>query len=59
MGNIVYLNKDGNVMKLDKETIKWLRTYGYTLNSDEERYQKIKSKIKEIDPYSYYFYLAL
>ena len=48
MGNIVYLNKDGNVMKLDKETIKWLRTYGYTLNSDEERYQKIKSKIKEI-----------
>lgn len=45
--------------ELDKETIKWLRTYGYTLNCDDKRYQKIKSKIKEIDPYSYYFYIDL
>lgn len=45
--------------ELDKDSIKWLRTYGYTLNSDNKRYQKIKSKIKEIDPYSYYFYIDL
>lgn len=45
--------------ELDKETIKWLRTYGYTLNADDKRYQKIKSKIKEIDPYRYYFYIDL
>ena len=32
---------------------------GYTLNSDDKRFQKIKSKIKEIDPYSYYFYIDL
>lgn len=59
--DISYINSnmEGNRMKLDKETIKWLRTYGYTLNSDEVRYQKIKSKIKEIDPYSYYFYVDL
>ena len=50
---------EGNGMKLDKETIKWLRVYGYTLNSDDKRFQKIKSKIKEIDPYSYYFYIDL
>ena len=55
----INLNMEGNGMKLDKETIKWLRVYGYTLNSDDKRYQKIKSKIKEIDPYSYYFYIDL
>lgn len=55
----INLNMEGNGMKLDKETIKWLRVYGYTLNSDDKRYQKIKFKIKEIDPYSYYFYIDL
>lgn len=45
--------------ELDKETIKWLRTYGYTLNFDDERYQKIKSKIKELYPYNYYMWIDL
>lgn len=51
------MNKYPN--ELDKETTKWLRIYGYTLNSDNERYQKIKSKIKELYPYNYYFYIDL
>lgn len=43
--------------ELPKDTLNWLRTYGYTLNSDDERYQKIKSKLKELYPYEYYFYI--
>lgn len=51
------MNKYPN--KLDKETIKWLKTYGYTLNSRDYMYQIIKYKIKEIYPYDYYFYIDL
>lgn len=46
-------------MKLDKETIKWLRNYGYTLNNGDERFEKIKNKLKEMYPYEYYFYIDL
>ncbi|WP_289293081.1 hypothetical protein [Romboutsia ilealis] len=46
-------------MKLDKETIKWLRIYGYTLNNGDERFEKIKNKLKEMYPYEYYFYIDL
>lgn len=47
-------------MKLDKETVKWLNVYGYTLNTEnDERYTKIKNKLKELYPYDYYFYIDL
>lgn len=42
---------------LPKETIKWLKTYGFTLNNGDERFEKIKSKLKEMYPYEYYFYI--
>lgn len=28
--------------ELDKETLTWLRSYGYCLNAEDERYKKIK-----------------
>lgn len=28
--------------KLSKETINWLKIYGYTLNSNDEMYNKIR-----------------
>lgn len=43
--------------ELDKETLKWLRTYGYTLNSSDKHYGKIKKYIKLNYPYEYYFYV--
>lgn len=43
--------------ELPKDTLNWLRTYGYTLNSGDERFKKIKSKLKELYPYEYYFYI--
>lgn len=52
------MNALSNLPKeLPKETIKWLRTYGYTLNNGDERFEKIKSKLKEMYPYEYYFYI--
>lgn len=43
--------------KLPRETIKWLRVYGYTLNSGDEFYKKIKKNLNEKYPYEYYFYV--
>lgn len=42
---------------LDKETIKWLRIYGYCLNTENERYAKIRKHLKEFYPFEYYFYV--
>ena len=36
---------------LGKDTLKWLRTYGYCLNSEGEKSRKLKEYIKE--HYSY------
>lgn len=44
---------------LPKETIKWLKTYGYTLNIDDEIYKKVKSNLKKFYPYEYYCYVDL
>ena len=51
---------EGNGMKLDKETIKLLKVYGYALNIESgERYTKINNKLKELYLYDYYFYANL
>ena len=39
---------------LGKDTLKWLRTYGYCLNSEGEKSRKLKEYIKE-----HYSYIAL
>ncbi|QEZ68941.1 hypothetical protein D4A35_08340 [Paraclostridium bifermentans] len=44
---------------LDKETLTWLRSYGYTLNSSCDRMQKIKENFKKWYPYEYYFYVDI
>lgn len=44
---------------LDKETKEWLKTYGYTLNSNDERYKKIKRNLKKYYTYEYYRYVDL
>lgn len=43
--------------ELDKETIKWLRDFGFTLNVNDERYKSIKSDLKKWHTYEYYFYV--
>lgn len=48
------LNKE-----LSKEAIKWLRTYGYTLNNGEYECEKIKENLKRFYPYEYYFFVDL
>lgn len=45
--------------EIPKETVKWLKLYGYTLNVDDERYKKIKSNLKKYYPYEYYRYVDL
>ena len=44
---------------LGKDTLKWLRTYGYCLNSEGEKRRKLKEYIKEHYSYEYYFYIDL
>ena len=44
---------------LGKDTLKWLRTYGYCLNSEGEKSRKLKEYIKEHYSYEYYFYIDL
>lgn len=44
---------------LDKDTLKWLRVYGYTLNSKHEEFKKIKTNLKKWYTYEYYFYVDL
>lgn len=43
--------------ELDKETIKWLRDFGFTLNINDERYKRIKNNLKKWYEYEYYFYV--
>ena len=45
--------------ELPKDTLNWLRTYGYTLNIDDEIYKKVKSNLKKFYPYEYYCYVDL
>lgn len=45
--------------KLDKESLKWLRVFGYCLNTDFEDYIKIRTNLKKWYPYEYYFYVDL
>ena len=45
--------------ELDKETLTWLRSYGYCLNAEDERYKKIKENLKKWYTYEYYFYVDI
>lgn len=45
--------------ELHKDSIKWLRTYGYTLNSEHEDYKKLKMILKEHYPFHYYMWVDL
>jgi len=47
-----YLPKD-----LDRETMKWLRSYGYCLNFEGERETRIREGLKKWYTYEYYFYV--
>lgn len=42
---------------LDKHSLKWLRIYGYCLNSGDEKFTKLKEHLKEHYTYEYYFYV--
>ena len=42
---------------LDNQTIKWLRIYGYCLNSKKEYETKIRDILKKWYTYEYYFYV--
>lgn len=42
---------------LDNQTIKWLRIYGYCLNSKRECETKIRENLKKWYIYEYYFYV--
>ena len=42
---------------LDNQTIKWLRLYGYCLNSKKEYETKIRDILKNWYIYEYYFYV--
>lgn len=44
---------------LDKDNLKWLREYGYTLNANDERLRKVKKGLKMWYPYEYYFYVDM
>lgn len=44
---------------LDKETLTWLRAFGYTLNSPCDRMKKIKENFKKWYTYEYYFYVDI
>lgn len=46
-------------LELPKETIKWLRIFGYTLNSEHEEFRKIKKNLKKWYTYEYYFYVDI
>ena len=45
--------------ELDKDSIKWLKTYGYCLNSYDERYTKLKNILKEHFKFQYYMWVDL
>lgn len=45
--------------ELDKETLKWLRVFGYCLNTDFEHYNKIRASLRKWYPYEYYFYVDI
>lgn len=47
-----YLPKD-----LDRETMNWLRAYGYCLNYEDKRYERIRAALKKWYTYEYYFYV--
>ena len=49
------MNKYPN--ELNKESIKWLKTYGYTLNSEHEECKKLKVILKEHYPFQYYMWV--
>lgn len=51
------MNKYPN--ELDKNSIKWLRTYGYCLNCDNERYIKLRNILKEHFKFQYYMWVDL
>ncbi|GAA0706091.1 hypothetical protein GCM10008904_14380 [Paraclostridium ghonii] len=54
------MNKPTHLPKeLDKETIRWLRSYGFCLNGEDERYKKIKENLKKWYTYEYYFYVDM
>lgn len=39
-----------------KNMISWLRNFGFCLNT-QDSYKEIRSRLKEIYPYEYYFYV--
>lgn len=45
--------------KLDKNSIKWLKTYGYCLNYDNERFIKLRCILKERFKFEYYMWVDL
>lgn len=44
---------------LDKNSLKWLRCYGYSLNANDDRFRKIRELLKKWYPYEYYFYVDI
>lgn len=45
--------------ELSKDHVKWLRDFGYCLNTDDENYNKVKANLKKWYTYEYYFYVDM
>lgn len=45
--------------ELPKEVIKWLRSYGYALNNNDEKFKKIKNILIKKYPYEYYLFVDM
>lgn len=46
-------------LEMPKDTIKWLKAYGYSLNSNCEDCKKIKFNLKRWYPYEYYYFVDI